>query len=152
MMLVTKDNYHCKNNQWQTWYAHGDLKGLVYIPYTITCWMFMPHILSFRRHVIIIEFMSSSCETALRRMPQNSFEWSTLVQVMAWCRQATSHYLRQRWARARSPYAVTRTQWVESPFPLTQEFHMPSKDYLPDNQPTDSDKVADKIADIFCEL
>ena len=37
---------------------------------------------------------------------------STLVQVMAWCRQATSHYLSQCWPRSMSPYGVTRPQWV----------------------------------------
>ena len=39
---------------------------------------------------------------------------STLVQVMAWCRQATSHYLSQCWPRSLSPYGVTRPQWVNS--------------------------------------
>ena len=38
---------------------------------------------------------------------------STLVQVMAWCRQATSHYLSQCWPRFMSPYGVTRPQWVK---------------------------------------
>ena len=37
---------------------------------------------------------------------------STSVQVMAWCRQATSHYLSQCWPRSMSPYGVTRPQWV----------------------------------------
>ena len=37
---------------------------------------------------------------------------STLVQVMAWCRQATSHYLSQCWPRSRPPNGVTRPQWV----------------------------------------
>ena len=37
---------------------------------------------------------------------------STLVQVMAWCRQATSHYLSQCWPCSMSPYGVTRPQWV----------------------------------------
>ena len=37
---------------------------------------------------------------------------SMLVQVMAWCRQATSHYLRQCWLRSMSPYVITRPQWV----------------------------------------
>ena len=37
---------------------------------------------------------------------------STLVQVMAWCRQATSHYLSQCWPTSPSPYGVTRPQWV----------------------------------------
>ena len=31
---------------------------------------------------------------------------------MAWCRQATSHYLRQCWRRSISPYDITRPQWV----------------------------------------
>ena len=40
---------------------------------------------------------------------------SALVQVMAWCRQATSHYLSQYWPRSQSPYDVTRPQWVNKP-------------------------------------
>ena len=39
---------------------------------------------------------------------------STLVQVMAWCRQATSHYLTQCWPRYLLPYGVNRPQWVNS--------------------------------------
>ena len=31
---------------------------------------------------------------------------------MAWCRQATSHYLTQCWPRCMLPYGVTRPQWV----------------------------------------
>ena len=37
---------------------------------------------------------------------------ATLVQVMAWCRQATSHYLSQCWPRSLSPYGIIRPQWV----------------------------------------
>ena len=37
---------------------------------------------------------------------------STLVQVMAWCRQATRHYMNQCWPRSLPPYGVTRPQWV----------------------------------------
>ena len=49
-----------------------------------------------------------SYEIALRWMPQDlTDEKSTLVQVMAWCRQATSHYLSQCWPRSLSPYGVT---------------------------------------------
>ena len=39
---------------------------------------------------------------------------STLVQVMAWCRQTTSHYLSQCWPRSVSPYGVIRPQWVKA--------------------------------------
>ena len=37
---------------------------------------------------------------------------SALVQAMAWCRQATSHYLSQCWPRSVSPYGIIRPQWV----------------------------------------
>ena len=48
-------------------------------------------------------------------MPQDfTVDESTLVQVMAWCHQATSHYLGQCWPRSILPYGVTRLQWVNS--------------------------------------
>ena len=37
---------------------------------------------------------------------------SILVEVMAWCRQATSHYPSQCCPRSLLPYSVTRPQWV----------------------------------------
>ena len=47
---------------------------------------------------------------------------SPLAQVMAWCHQATSHYLSQYWPRFMSPYGVTRPQgvkqWSYISFPL----------------------------------
>ena len=53
---------------------------------------------------------------ALRWMQKNlTNEKSTLVQVMAWCRQATSHYLNQCWLRSTSPSSVTGSQWVNVP-------------------------------------
>ena len=56
-----------------------------------------------------------SCEIALRSMPlDHADDKSTLVQVMAWCRQATNHYLSQCWPRSLSPYGVTRPQWVNT--------------------------------------
>ena len=55
-----------------------------------------------------------SHKTALRWMPLDlTDDKSTLVQVMAWCRQATSHYLSQCWPRSMSPNGVTRLQWVK---------------------------------------
>ena len=55
-----------------------------------------------------------SCEIAIRWMPLDlTDDESTLVQVMAWCCQATSHYLSQCWLRSMSPYGVTRPQWVK---------------------------------------
>ena len=38
---------------------------------------------------------------------------STLIQVMAWCCQAKSHYLSQCWCRSLSSYGIARTQWVK---------------------------------------
>ena len=47
-----------------------------------------------------IYFMSNTCETGLRWMPENTCDdKSTLLQVMACCGQATSHYLSQCWLR-----------------------------------------------------
>ena len=55
----------------------------------------------------------STCEIALSWMAQNTFDdKSTLVLVMAWCRQVTSHYLDQCWPRFMSPYGIT--QWVKT--------------------------------------
>ena len=57
----------------------------------------------------------TSCEIALRWMPLDlTGDKSTLVQVMAWCPQATSHYLSQCWPRSMSPNGVTKPQWVNS--------------------------------------
>ena len=33
---------------------------------------------------------------------------------MAWCHQATSHYLNQCWPKSPTPYGVTRPQWVNT--------------------------------------
>ena len=46
-------------------------------------------------------------------MPQDlTDDKSTLVQVMAWCHQATSHYLSQCWLSSLLPYGIARPQWV----------------------------------------
>ena len=54
-----------------------------------------------------------SCEIALRWLSLDlTDDKSTLDQVMAWCRQATSHYLSLCWPRYLLSYGVTRPQWV----------------------------------------
>ena len=53
------------------------------------------------------------CEIALRCRPHNPIDESTMVQVMAWCRQATNHYLSHCWPRSMSPYGVIMPQWVD---------------------------------------
>ena len=56
----------------------------------------------------------NSYEIALRWMQLDlTDDTSRLVQVMAWCRQATSHYLSQCWPRSMSPNGVIRPQWVK---------------------------------------
>ena len=46
-------------------------------------------------------------------MSQNPlYDESILVQVIAWCCQAPSHYLSQCWPRFISPDGVTRPHWV----------------------------------------
>ena len=63
---------------------------------------------------LLIGISKSSYDNVLRWMPRDlTDDQSTLVQVMAWCRQATSHYLNQCWPRSPPPYGVTRPQWVD---------------------------------------
>ena len=55
--------------------------------------------------------MVTLCEIALRWMPENSIDdKSTMVLVMAWCLQATSHYLSQCWPRSMLLYGITGPQ------------------------------------------
>ena len=64
--------------------------------------------------VLQICIFRSSHDNALWWMPQNlTDDKSTLVQVMAWCRQATSHYLSQCWLSSLSPYGVASPKWVK---------------------------------------
>ena len=65
--------------------------------------------------IIMINILSIFCEIGIRWMPQHLTDHkSTLVQVMAWCLTAPSHYLSQCWPRSLSPYGVTRPQWVNT--------------------------------------
>ena len=56
-------------------------------------------------------------------MPQNAFDWR-LVQVMAWCHQATSHYLNQCWWRSMSPYNITWLKWVKGSTRMCLSFRL----------------------------
>ena len=63
--------------------------------------------------ILVIDGKGISCEIAFKWMSMDlTDDKSTLVQVMAWCRQATSHSLNQCCPRSVSPYGVTRPQWV----------------------------------------
>ena len=62
----------------------------------------------------MIDGWGISCEIALIWMSLDfADDQSTLAQVMAWCCQATSHYLSQCWPRSLLPYDVARLQWVK---------------------------------------
>ena len=66
------------------------------------------------KQISVINAWGISCEIIPRRMSLDlTDDKATLVQVMAWCRQATSHYLSQCWPRPMSPHGITRPQWVE---------------------------------------
>ena len=63
----------------------------------------------FSRQLQWLMAWDTCCKIALRRMSLDlTDDKSTLVQVMAWCRQATSHYLSQCWPRSLTPYGATR--------------------------------------------
>ena len=62
-------------------------------------------------YIYIYIYWAFSMEYALRGTPWYlTDDLSTLVQIMAWCCQATSHYLKQCWLSS-------RPQWVNSQRP-----------------------------------
>ena len=78
-----------------------------------------------------IGFLGTSCEIALRRIPQNPIDDKSIsVQVMAWCRQETSPYLSQCWSRymwrhvAPLGYTELGVIWVTETYKSLHMFHM----------------------------
>ena len=64
--------------------------------------------------VLVIQIFRFSNDNALRWMPPDfTNDKSTMVQVMAWCRQAASHYLSQCWLRVMSLFGITKPPWVK---------------------------------------
>ena len=55
--------------------------------------------------------------------PDLTNAWSTLVPVMVWCRQATSHFLGQCCPRSISPHGVTVLQWVNFKILFQQDMY-----------------------------
>ena len=64
--------------------------------------------------ISVIDDWGIPCEIALIWM---SLDFTDDQSTLAWCRQATSHYLGQCWPRSFSPYGVNRPQWVNSSRP-----------------------------------
>ena len=76
------------------------------------------------KEILEVDGWDISCEIALIWMSLDlNDEKSTLVQVMAWCCQATSHCLSQCWTRSLSPYGVTMPQWVKNYFSMYRDSH-----------------------------
>ena len=71
------------------------------------------------KQILVIDSWRICCEIAVIRMSLDfTDDQSTLVQVMAWCRQAPSHYLSHCWPRSLSPYGIARPQWVNKWYQL----------------------------------
>ena len=66
------------------------------------------------KFILVTDGWDTSHKISSRWMSLDLTDKSTLVQVMAWCRQAPSHYLSQWWPRSLSPYAIIRPQWVKA--------------------------------------
>ena len=75
--------------------------------------------------ILVIDGCDISSEIALRWMSLDlsddktiegikTTSMETLVRVIAWSRQKTSHYLNQCWPRSLPPYGVNRPLWVQS--------------------------------------
>ena len=65
--------------------------------------------------ILVIYGWGICCEIALRWLSLHFTDGKvTLVQVMAWCHQATSHYECQCWPNSMLPNEVTKPQWVKS--------------------------------------
>ena len=63
--------------------------------------------------VLVIISMDISSAIAFRWMAQDlTDDKSALIQVLAWCCQARSHYMNQCWLRSMMLYDDTRSQWV----------------------------------------
>ena len=66
-----------------------------------------------KQHLLQIQFMDIFCEIALSWMLKNTFDYrSTLVQVMTWCLQATSHYMSHCWPRNMSQSLFLGLYWL----------------------------------------
>ena len=74
--------------------------------------------------VLLIVIFRSSHDNVLQWMTQDlTDDKSSLVQVMAWCHQATSYYLSQCRLSSLSTYGIARPQWVNSLDPYDNISH-----------------------------
>ena len=98
------------------WSIHSSIIYWLIGPWKICIWFKKNAIFN----LVLLIYIFRSDDNALRWMPQAlSNGKSTSVQVMAWCHQATSHYLSQCWPKFMLPYGIPRPQWVKACIPNT---------------------------------
>ena len=104
---------------WETYFVQQQHYGVSFVfEIFLNHWLQEDVAVTLKYMCIIVKFIiwiSSLRSHCVNWFPLNDIEpneKSTLVQVMAWCRQATSHYLSQCWPRSMSPCCVTRPQGV----------------------------------------
>ena len=102
------------------------------------------------KQILVIGGWGISCEIALIYMSPNfPDDQSTLLQVMAWCHQAASHYLSQCWSGSLLPNGITRPQWVNSLINNTSNFAKEWHGFLMIQSPTISIVF---MQDIACSI
>ena len=89
------------------------------------------------KRILVIDGWDISYEIALIWMsPDFTDDQSTLIQVMSWCRQATSNYLSQCWPIFLSPYGVTRPQGVLTGKKMERQTDIAAPWYISSNNRT----------------
>ena len=99
---------HLKNGKWKMWSILSGPQCLNSLAPGKFEWNFT-HVIF--KQILVIDDWGISCENGLTWKPQDlTDDKSTLVQVMAWCHQAPSHYLSQCWPTSLLQYGITRPQ------------------------------------------
>ena len=69
-------------------------------------------------HITLNSLVPGRFEKRFRWVIFNLNDKSTLVEVMVWCYQATSHYLSPCWTGSMLPYGFTKPQWFNNPLDI----------------------------------
>ena len=92
---------------WNFWTC---LQMVSYFIYASVCFQ----IRKFQTQLIWTDISSIEVNCSLEWMPEDRVgDRSILVQIMAWCPQATSHYLLKGRSRCMSPYGLSRPKCVK---------------------------------------
>ena len=90
------------------------MKDTPYLTHMGELWGVTCEYLEEKREYIFLRFLIQiQHDTAKLTSLDLTDDESTLVQVMAWCHQAPSHYLNQCWQNSMMPQGVISGQWVE---------------------------------------